>query len=84
LEFVRVNVGVRKSHIEPSDFDKIFGSKSGIISGMIKNVNLNPDKPQFHNVYYGDMKSAYGDVYRKNGWGKKDFGGRKKNLVSEE
>jgi hypothetical protein len=31
-------------------------------------VNLNPEKPQHHNIHYVDMQSSYGQVYENNRW----------------
>jgi hypothetical protein len=55
-------------NISPKDLAKIIGSKNNVIESIISNVNLNPDKPQHHNIYYGDTKSSYGEVYENNTW----------------
>ncbi len=54
--------------IDLTDFGEIFGSNKNIIESMISKVNLNPDKPQHHNIYYGDTKSSYGEIYENKKW----------------
>lgn len=54
--------------IDLTDFPEIFGSNKNIIESMISKVNLNPNKPQHHNVYYGDTKSSYGEIYENKKW----------------
>src|SRR5207248_2936207 len=39
-----------------------------LVQWMIENINLNPKKPQHHNIYYSDTKSANGEVYVEKGW----------------
>lgn len=56
--------------ISKEDCEEIFDSKTSLLEGIIKNVNLNPKKPQHHNFYYGDLKSAYGEIYEDNKWSK--------------
>ena len=58
-------------NITEKDLKEIFQSKSNLLENMIKNVNLNPNKPQHHNILYDDMKSTYGEVYENNKWVKK-------------
>jgi hypothetical protein len=43
-------------NISPNDLAKILKSNKNIFENMITNVNLNPDKPEHHNLFYGDMK----------------------------
>ena len=50
---------------------EILKSNTNIYESLIKSVNLNPDKPQHHNIYYGDLKSSYGEVYENDKWVKK-------------
>jgi len=58
-------------NISPKDLADIFKSDRNIIENMISKVNLNPAKPEHHNVYYSDMKSSYGEVYENKKWIKK-------------
>lgn len=39
-----------------------------IIIRLFKLVNLDPDKPQYHNVFYPNSKSEYALVFRSNKW----------------
>ncbi len=43
-------------------------SDNNFYESLISMVNFNPDKPQHHNVYYSDMKAAYGKVYENKKW----------------
>jgi hypothetical protein len=54
--------------IDLKTFKKIVDSKQNIIESIISNVNFDPDKPQHHNIFYGDIKSSYGEVFEKNKW----------------
>lgn len=54
--------------IDPDTFDKLMKSKNNMIETLIKDTNLNPKKPEHHNVYYGDLKSSYGEIYENNKW----------------
>lgn len=54
--------------LNSKDYKKILESNKHIIEELITQVNFNPDKPQHHNVYYPDLKSAYGVVYEDNKW----------------
>lgn len=54
--------------IDSETFKKLMNSNKNIIETLISNINLNPKKPQHHNVYYGDIKSSYGEVYEKKKW----------------
>lgn len=58
-------------NISPDDLAEILDSKKNIIENIISNVNLNPAKPQHHNIYYPDIKSTYGEVYVNDKWIKK-------------
>ena len=42
-----------------------------LIEKLMTTINLNPDKPSHHNIFYADLKSAYGEVYRNKKWVKK-------------
>ena len=55
-------------NISRKELAKILTSNKNLFESIISSVNLNPDKPQHHNVYYGDIKSSYGEVYEKNKW----------------
>ncbi len=55
-------------NISPKDLSEILGSNKNVIESMISNVNLNPQKPEHHNIYYCDTKSSYGEVYENNTW----------------
>ena len=35
---------------------------------LIKTVNLNPKKPQHHNILYTNQRSTYGKSYQNNKW----------------
>lgn len=50
------------------DFIDIIGSNKNMYEAIVENVNLNPNKPQHHNIYYKDTKSTYGEVYQGNTW----------------
>jgi uncharacterized C2H2 Zn-finger protein len=58
-------------NISPKDLADILKSDKNIIENMISKVNLNPDKPEHHNIFYSDMKSSYGEVYENKKWVKK-------------
>lgn len=55
-------------NISQKDLSKILGSNKNILESIISNVNLNPNKPQHHNILYNDTKSSYGEVYENNTW----------------
>jgi DNA-directed RNA polymerase subunit RPC12/RpoP len=55
-------------NLNSKDYSQIFNSNKNVIESIISNVNLNPDKPQHHNVYYGDIKSLYGEIYENKKW----------------
>jgi uncharacterized C2H2 Zn-finger protein len=58
-------------NISPKDLSQILKSNNNVIESIISNVNLNPQKPQHHNIYYSDTKSTYGEVYENNTWVRK-------------
>ncbi len=58
-------------NITTKDLAEILKSDNNIIESIISNVNLNPKKPQHHNIYYGDTKSSYGEVYENKSWVRK-------------
>lgn len=55
-------------NITIDDLTEILKSNESILESMIKNVNLNPRKPQHHNVLYKDMKIPCGEVYENGEW----------------
>lgn len=55
-------------NISRKDLCSILRSDKNIFESIISNVNLNPDKPQHHNIFYGDTKSSYGEVYEDKKW----------------
>ncbi|AYV85153.1 MAG: hypothetical protein Satyrvirus5_18 [Satyrvirus sp.] len=57
--------------ISPKDLADILKSNCNLFESMISNVNLNPNKPQHHNICYTDIKSSYGEVYEDKKWVKK-------------
>lgn len=50
------------------ELNKLLGSKENLIEALTKTINLNPDKPEHHNIYYSDLKSANGEVYENKKW----------------
>ncbi len=58
-------------NISANDLAEIFSTEKNFLESIISNVNLNPKKPQHHNIYYGDTKSSYGEVYEGNAWVRK-------------
>jgi DNA-directed RNA polymerase subunit RPC12/RpoP len=59
------------SNISKDELLKLLGAKNNYVENLISVVNLNPNKPQHHNIYYGDTKSSYGEVYEDNKWVRK-------------
>ena len=45
------------------DIVNILKSDRNLIESLICEINLDPKKPNHHNIYYGDTKSSYGEVY---------------------
>lgn len=58
-------------NLTPYDFKEIFNSNRSVFEAMITNVNLNPNKPEHHNILYKDMKSPCGEVYENGTWVRK-------------
>ncbi len=56
------------ANLDMKTFKKIIDSKQNMIESIISNVNFDPHKPQHHNIYYGDTKSSYGEVYENKTW----------------
>lgn len=46
---------------------------NNLLKSIILKVNFDPNKPQHHNIYYADTKSAYGEVYENKKWTKKNI-----------
>lgn len=55
-------------HLSHKDLVAILTSKTGLIESLVEKINMNPEKPQYHNIYYGDLKSGYGGIYGEKGW----------------
>ena len=55
-------------NISQKDLGDILRSNKNLFESMISNVNFNPEKPEHHNVYCSDLKSAYGVVYENKKW----------------
>lgn len=54
--------------ITVAEISKILESNQNIFHSLIELVNFNPNKPQNHNVYLPDLKSATGIVYENDVW----------------
>lgn len=50
-------------HIPQKEIVQILELDGNPLENLIKFINLNPDKPQFHNILYANLKSSYCDVY---------------------
>lgn len=48
--------------------DKILASDENINIAMVKNVSMNEEKPENHNIYYSDIKASHGEIYTNNRW----------------
>ncbi len=56
-----------KDGVKNLTYDEIvnlMNSNENLVQFLIKNVNLNPNKPQHHNILYTNLRSAY----EKDGW----------------
>ena len=58
-------------HLTYDEIKGLLSSKNNLIEELTRTVNLNPSKPEHHNVFYGDMKSSYGEVYEGDTWVRK-------------
>jgi len=56
------------ANLNYQELQKLFGSNENLLQTLIKSVNLNPNKPQHHNIYYPDLKSTHGEVYEDKKW----------------
>lgn len=50
------------------ELEKLFLSEKNLIEELVIMTNLNPDKPQYHNILFTNVKSSDGTAYEKNGW----------------
>lgn len=50
------------------EINNLFKSNENLVEFLIKTVNLNPDKPQHHNILYSNLRSAYGKAYKNDKW----------------
>jgi len=50
------------------DIGKILANDKDFIIKIVERTNINKDKPEHHNIYYSDIKSAYGEMYKNNRW----------------
>jgi hypothetical protein len=50
------------------DVIKYIDKGGNLLLNMIESINLNPNKPENHNILYTNMRSAYGMAYLENGW----------------
>lgn len=58
--------GVKSLNYE--ELKKLLGSNENLVQGLIKIINLNPERPEHHNILYTDTKSSYGEVYENKTW----------------
>ncbi|AZL89715.1 hypothetical protein QKC54_gp0015 [Megavirus baoshan] len=58
-------------NLSAKDLTLMLNPKENLWKRLIESVNFNPNKPEHHNVYYPDIKSAYGVVYENKKWNKK-------------
>ena len=55
-----------------NEITKILNCDGNLLTSLVENVNCNPNKPNHHNIYYNDIKSAYGEIFGGNKkWNKK-------------
>ena len=55
-----------------NEITKILYCDGDLLTCLVEIVNCNPNKPNHHNIYYNDIKSAYGEIFEKNKkWNKK-------------
>jgi hypothetical protein len=50
------------------EINNLMGSDENLVQYLIKAVNLNPKKPQHHNILYTNLSSTYGKSYQNGGW----------------
>ena len=63
-----VNLG--KEQIQDFSKDDLFHlfGMDNIIARLFKHINLDPDKPQYHNILYTNSKSENALVFKTNKW----------------
>ena len=55
------------SEFTANDMKQIFG-EGNILENYIRIINFNPDKSQFHNIYYEGIHCGFGEVYNGTDW----------------
>ncbi len=50
------------------EINKLFKTNINLVEFLVKAVNLNPEKPQHHNILYTNLRSAYGKSFKNDGW----------------
>jgi hypothetical protein len=45
------------------EIKSIFGDKNGIIIGLLKHINFNPDKNVHHNIFFSHIKNGFVRIY---------------------
>lgn len=68
INIVLLNFPPDKNSIMGQEIGKILASDENYIIAMVKKTNANENKPEHHNIYYPDLKSAHGEIYSDNKW----------------
>lgn len=55
-------------NLDSEDIEAILDDENSVLYNIIVNVNLNPRKPQHHNILFDNHKSSYGQVFRDDSW----------------
>nr|QZX42592.2 C2H2 type zinc finger protein [Mimivirus sp.]URM62527.1 C2H2 type zinc finger protein [Mimivirus sp.] len=55
-------------NLSTKDFLQIIKTENKFWENFIKIINFNPNVPKHHNVYYPDIKSGYGVVFKEGKW----------------
>lgn len=55
-------------NISRDDLHKILDKNGCIFEKIVTYVNLNPLKPEHHNIYFRDINSGYAEIYKRNRW----------------
>lgn len=50
------------------EINNLFKTDKNLVEFLIEVVNLNPNKPQHHNILYTNLQSAYGKAYKNDKW----------------
>lgn len=50
------------------EINHLIKSNDNLIEFLIKTVNLNPNKPQHHNILYTNLRSSHGRAYKNDKW----------------